>query len=58
MLEERLGDLTHLLQRGWLVPLETLLSVGAVIPFDIGVLVRPMRGTNMGLDSQTEQEST
>jgi hypothetical protein len=58
MLEKRLGDLTHLLQCGGLVPLDALLSVGAVIPFDIGILVRPMRGTNMGFDAQTEQEST
>ena len=55
LLEKRLGDgRVTSGTRGWLIPLDALLSVGSVIPFDIRVLVGPMRRTNMGFDPQRD----
>lgn len=57
MLEEGLGDLTHLLQRGFPMPLEALFTVASLGSFDKRVLVWPMRRTDGGFDPQTEQET-
>lgn len=56
MLEKRFCDLSHLLQSSGLIPLQALLSIGSMIPFDKRVLVRPMRGTNIRFNPQAEQE--
>jgi hypothetical protein len=55
--EERLGELSNLRERGWPMNLQTLLTQRTMKALDVGIQIGSMRGDDIGLHAQAEQEA-